>query len=416
MEGTVLCLQPDDLCCPICVCTFSYPCSLPCGHSFCRQCIGTHWKTSTRISCPLCNETLQNRPNLSKNTVLASIVERLQSQAEHCNSCMGPGATQLCLPCLAPLCPQHLPLHQNESTHHLLVNLPTVWPCRYHEHGLQFYCARHSATLCPNCVVQHKECPAVPLLQHYKSNQEKIQKTLSKIIQEIAVKEEELIMKRNAHREYQIEVCDVTDKLIRDFQEMTDYLRRQRGALLGRIREGQETAQKEMVKSVTATQIEIDQLQRVKAQLEGKLSSDWMEVLKEPNCDTYQTSPTEHQDHQFNVNRIIEIAQLTDNIKQSLLAHPLLENAPSPLKQVTEVNTEPHNDSPTANDHPLPTHHLEEPAQDVVHFTEEMTEPHNDSLMENNHSLLPQRLEESVRDVQHCKGYNVMVSSYFSFQ
>lgn len=72
-------LRREALTCQICEDLLKDPATLPCGHSFCLDCIQRHWDFQTSCSCPRCSETFSPRPPLSKNTVLAKLMAGLRA-------------------------------------------------------------------------------------------------------------------------------------------------------------------------------------------------------------------------------------------------------------------------------------------------------------------------------------------------
>uniref|UniRef100_A0A3B5AZ22 RING-type domain-containing protein n=1 Tax=Stegastes partitus TaxID=144197 RepID=A0A3B5AZ22_9TELE len=54
-------LQPlEGFCCPVCLEVLRDPVTIPCGHSYCLQCIEDYWnrpKQKGQYTCPQCRHT-----------------------------------------------------------------------------------------------------------------------------------------------------------------------------------------------------------------------------------------------------------------------------------------------------------------------------------------------------------------------
>ncbi|XP_072737443.1 E3 ubiquitin/ISG15 ligase TRIM25 isoform X1 [Ciconia boyciana] len=188
----------EELTCSICLCLFSSPVTVPCGHNFCASCLELSWAgLSGNFSCPQCRATFAGRPQLQKNTVLCRVVEQLQGCAGagaeeaaaaagggcgaeaapvYCDSCQQAPAVQTCLTCTASFCPEHLRPHQDSPAfrdHQLCPPLRDLQQrkCPQHNKLFEFFCSQHGSCICSLCLLGHKLCPTSPL-QLAKANAE----------------------------------------------------------------------------------------------------------------------------------------------------------------------------------------------------------------------------------------------------
>ncbi|KAE8620749.1 hypothetical protein XENTR_v10010450 [Xenopus tropicalis] len=187
-----------ELNCSICLSVYTDPVTLPCGHNYCRGCIGRLLGTSegsAGYSCPECRAEYPERPTLSRNRTLGNIVEQfLSTHPEHdgtgiyCTYCINspvPSAKS-CLLCEASLCDAHVRVH-SKSAEHVLTE-PTASfikrKCSAHHKVLEYHCCEDGAPICVSCCLagEHRG-HRVELLSEAS---EKKKETLRKVLENLS--------------------------------------------------------------------------------------------------------------------------------------------------------------------------------------------------------------------------------------
>uniref|UniRef100_A0A3B3I494 RING-type domain-containing protein n=1 Tax=Oryzias latipes TaxID=8090 RepID=A0A3B3I494_ORYLA len=106
-------MAEESFLCSICLELFNQPTSIPCGHTFCLQCITDYWDTSTALL--LCPPKQSFTPDQCRNKVLKNSWTIAGSESVLCNLCSEPKVTAVksCLGCFMFFCQTHLEPHQS---------------------------------------------------------------------------------------------------------------------------------------------------------------------------------------------------------------------------------------------------------------------------------------------------------------
>lgn len=180
--AATIAVDEDHFCCPVCLEVLRDPVTIPCGHSYCMECIKGYWKKTehkTGYSCPQCRQAFNTRPVLARNTMLAGLVEKLREKLRdagiqeapqaievECDECQGRKrrAVKSCVKCLASCCEVHLKQHKTHKLTDVTRQLHKR-VCNRHGRLFELYCRTDQQLVCPLCVTDghsgHHTVPAV---------------------------------------------------------------------------------------------------------------------------------------------------------------------------------------------------------------------------------------------------------------
>uniref|UniRef100_A0A3B3WXT7 Uncharacterized protein n=2 Tax=Poecilia mexicana TaxID=48701 RepID=A0A3B3WXT7_9TELE len=293
MAAATISVEQDQFCCPVCLEVLRDPVTIPCGHSYCLDCIEDYWNTAKQkdhYSCPQCRQEFNPKPLLSRNTVLAEVVEKflkseVQPAAQHlakpeevkCSVCKGRKnrAVKSCPQCLESFCPAHLKGHEerfHRKGHKLIPATDRLKEklCQQHEKLLRLYCLNDQQCVCSLCVKErHKGHNTVPVVEERANQQKKLKETSLKSVQKLKDAEKELryairYMKHSA--EAVVEESErIFSKLIRSIEkqsgEVKEMIKSQERLVVGQAEEMLEKIQREMAEH-RRTEAELERLSR----------------------------------------------------------------------------------------------------------------------------------------------------------
>ncbi|XP_041659371.1 E3 ubiquitin/ISG15 ligase TRIM25-like isoform X2 [Cheilinus undulatus] len=283
MAAATISIEQDQFCCSVCLEILRDPVTIPCGHSYCLDCIEDYWnraKHKGQYTCPQCRQVFNPRPLLNRNTVLGEVVEKLQTAPREskpdevkCSACTvkKTAAVKSCLACLESYCAPHLKAH-DERFHgkaHMLIPASDELKeklCPQHDKLLRLYCRTDQQYVCSQCVKgRHKGHEAVTVVDERAAQQKKLQESSLKSLHRLKDAEKELryVVKYIKHS-----TEAVVEESERIFTRMIRSIEKQSSEVKEQIRGQQRAAVSQAEELLEKIQRETVELRRSEAELE----------------------------------------------------------------------------------------------------------------------------------------------------
>ncbi|XP_030609223.1 tripartite motif-containing protein 16-like [Archocentrus centrarchus] len=288
-------LDSKKLSCSICLDLLKDPVTIPCGHSYCMNCIKSFWdeeEEKKKIhSCPQCQKTFIPRPVLVKSIMLAELVEELKktglqaAPADHCYAgpedvacdvCTGRKlkATKSCLSCPASYCEKHLQPHYDAAPlkkHKLVAPSKKLQEniCSRHDEVMNIFCRTDQQSICYLCTMdEHKGHETVPAAAERTEKQKELEVRRLNIQQRIQDREKDVKLLQQ-----EVEAINGSaDKAVEDIEKMlTELIRliqKRSSDVKQQVRSQQETEVSRVKELQEKLEQEIAELKRKDAELE----------------------------------------------------------------------------------------------------------------------------------------------------
>ncbi|XP_021454430.2 tripartite motif-containing protein 16 [Oncorhynchus mykiss] len=295
MAQQAVLLDQDQFCCSVCLDLLKEPITIPCGHSYCRNCIEGCWDQGVLkgYSCPQCRQTFTPRPTLRKNNMLAEVVEKLKETGLQaapppalcyaepvdvvCDFCTGTRkqkALMSCLACLASYCETHLQPHYESPAFkkHKLVKATAQLQekiCSHHDKLLEVFCRTDQQCICYLCTMdEHKGHDTVSATAERTEKQRQLGMSQQKVQQRFQEREKELKELQQAVESFKHSAQAAVEDSDNIFTELIRSIERRRSEVKKLIR-AQEKAQVSQAEGLLEqVEQEIAELRKRSIQLE----------------------------------------------------------------------------------------------------------------------------------------------------
>ncbi|XP_029943945.1 tripartite motif-containing protein 16-like isoform X2 [Salarias fasciatus] len=280
-------LDPEKFSCSICLDLLKDPVAIPCGHSYCSDCIKSHWdveKNSGFYSCPQCRKRFRPRPKLKKNILLTGLADELKKselqvagpEDAACDVCSGRKlkAVKSCLVCLVSFCEEHLQPHYQSAAFkkHKLVKPCMKFQekiCSQHDEVMEIFCFTDQQSICCLCTMdQHRGHKTVPAAAERSQRQKKLEGNRLSVHERIQERAKAAKLLQQRMDAINVSADEAVKNSEESFKQMISLIQKRSDEMKQQLRSQQQTAVSELRQLQGKIEQEITELKRKDVQME----------------------------------------------------------------------------------------------------------------------------------------------------
>ncbi|XP_029975756.1 tripartite motif-containing protein 16-like [Salarias fasciatus] len=376
-------LDPLKFSCSICLDPLKDPVTVPCGHSYCSNCIKGHWDEEQNkgiYSCPLCGDKSWRRPDLKKNIMLAELVEDLKKTGLQaaaadlcsagpedvaCDVCSGRKlkAVKSCLVCVVSYCEEHLQGHYEAAPlkkHQLVEPSKKLQEkiCSLHDEVKKIFCRTDQQCICYLCTMeQHRGHETVPAAAERSQKQKELEGSRLNIQRRIQEREKDVKLLQQQMEAINVSADEAVEHSEESFTQMIRLLQKRSLEVKRQLRSQQQTAVSGLKELEEKLQQEMAELKRKDVQLEQLAhieennhflhSYTSVSALSEPtHSSSIQTAPLRNFEDVAAVvsesrDKLQDILRETEEEKLLLMLQPQPESRADFLQYSQQITLDP---------------------------------------------------------------------------
>ncbi|XP_016099132.1 E3 ubiquitin/ISG15 ligase TRIM25-like [Sinocyclocheilus grahami] len=261
----------DQFTCSVCLDLLKNPVTIPCGHSYCMNCITGWWNQENQrglYKCPQCRKIFSPRPALCKNVVFDQLVENLKKTK--LQTAVPAGAS-----CQTPF-DRHEEFCSNKPNKVMdTTGRQQQKICPQHNKQLEIYCRTDQLYICYLCAVNtHKTHNTVTAIDERTEKQKHLEQTQRDFQERIQQREKDLQELREVVKTHKHSAEKAVQDTERNFTELIHSIERSHSEITQLIRDQEKAAVSQTEILMKQLEQEIDDMRRRDTELEQLLQTD----------------------------------------------------------------------------------------------------------------------------------------------